>query len=310
MKLNATKAAAALLAVAMMVGCGSSAASTSQSASSEAASSEAASSETASSEDAVSSATAQTYKGFASAPGFAAHGDVAFANAEVDAEGNLVALEINEYYGIRSVGRIVNNLEKAKDAELQKVNEIDDQDKVYSEDGKYVSYKYLMIDGRYFECEDSGANLYKEIGEGASIDDLQTYLQENTDWWCEAMASAAETGATLKVAAEGEEVLAEIDGVKLAKMDELHSFYGGLTKREGYTVNFNKNSGKTTDWADSADVLTQYILDNGFTDELIADVNADTTDKYLDLVSGATFGYPSLYVNVAQAAVENALASK
>jgi hypothetical protein len=168
MKLNATKAAAALLAVAMMVGCGS-AASTSQTAASEAASSEAASSEAASSEDAVSSATAQTYKGFASAPGFAAHGDVAFANAEVDAEGNLVALEINEYYGIRSVGRIVNNLEKAKDDELQKVNAID---------------------------------------------------------------------------------------------------------------------------------------------ELIADVNADTTDKYLDLVSGATFGYPSLYVNVAQAAVENALASK
>lgn len=302
MKMKAWKAAAALLAVAMMVGCGSSA-STSQS---EVASSEAASSEAASSV----AETAQTYQGFASAPGFAAHGDVAFATAEVDAEGNLVALNINEYYGIRSVGRIVNNLEKANDAELQKVNEIDDQDKVYSEDGKYVSYKYLMIDGRYFECEDSGKNLYKEIGAGASIDDLQTYLQENTDWWCDAMANAAQTGATLKVAAEGETVLAEIDGVKLAKMDELHSFYGGLTKRDGYTVNFNKNSGKTTDWADSADILTQYILDNGFTDELVADANAETTDKFLDLVSGATFGYPSLYVNVAQDAVNNALASK
>jgi hypothetical protein len=75
-------------------------------------------------------------------------------------------------------------------------------------------------------------------------------------------------------------------------------------------VNFNKNSGKTTDWADSADILTQYILDNGFTDELVADANAETTDKFLDLVSGATFGYPSLYVNVAQDAVNNALASK
>lgn len=127
-----------------------------------------------------------------SAPGFESHGDVAFATAEVDSNGDLVALDINEYYGIRSIGRIVNNLSKANEEELAKVDAIAEENKVYSEDGKYANYKYVMIDNRYFECVDPGKSLYKEIGEGASIEDLQAYLLENTDWWCEAMASAAE----------------------------------------------------------------------------------------------------------------------
>lgn len=302
-KNKAVQAAALLLALMMISGCSSSGAPSKETTAAPTAeqTTEAAPAETTDN---------KTYTGFASAPGFAAHGDVTFANVEVDAEGNLLKLDIDAYYGIRSIGRIINNIEKANDEELAKVDAVADCDKVYSEDGKYAAYKYVMIDNRYFECVDAGANLYKEIGEGASIEDLQAYLLENTDWWCEAMANASQTGATLKVAADGEEVVAEIDGVKLAKMDELHSFYGGLNKRSGYTKNFNKASGKTSDWADSMDVLTQYIMENGFTDELINAVNADTTAEYLDVVSGATFGYPSLYVNVAQAAIENALASK
>ena len=60
-------------------------------------------------------------EGFASTPGFAAHGDVAFASATVDADGKLVALDINEHYGIRSVGRIINNITKASEEELAKL---------------------------------------------------------------------------------------------------------------------------------------------------------------------------------------------
>lgn len=98
-------------------------------------------------------------EGFASTPGFAAHGDVAFASATVDADGKLVALDINEYYGIRSVGRIINNVTKASEEELAKLDAIPEADKVLSEDGKYAAWKYLKIDNRLFECRDAGKNL-------------------------------------------------------------------------------------------------------------------------------------------------------
>lgn len=197
--------------------------------------------------------------GFYSAPGFSSHGDVVFANATVDASGKLVALSINEYYGIRSVGRIVNNVTKSSEAELAFLATLPEQDVVYSEDGKYVAWKYLMVDGRVFECKDAGKNLYAEMGDNAQIPDLQAYLLENTDWWCNAMATAADTGLTLKVAAEGEEVVAEVGGVKLAAYGPLTSFYGALTKMEGYTKNFAP-AGTTTAWAESTVILQDYIL--------------------------------------------------
>lgn len=249
-----------------------------------------------------------TYKGFAVGKGFEAHKDVVCATAEVDAEGKLINLDINEYLGIRSIGRIINNITKANDEELAKVNAIADEDKVLSEDGKYADYKYVMIDGRYFECQDAGENLYVEIGEGASITNLLDYMWENPEWWYNAMQNSS-NGAILKVAADGEEVVAEINGVKLAKMSDLLTYYGGLTKREGYTKNFAA-AGTTTAWAESVDVLTDYIMnDGGVSDKLYEAANSEKTDEFLDTVSGATFGYPAMYVNAAKEAIENAKSS-
>ena len=249
-------------------------------------------------------------EGFASTPGFAAHGDVAFASATVDADGKLVALDINEYYGIRSVGRIINNITKASEEELAKLDAIPEADKVLSEDGKYAAWKYLKIDNRLFECRDAGKNLYVEIGENAEITYLQAYLLENTDWWCNAMATAAETGAVLKTAAEGDSVACEVNGVKLAVYGPLTSFYGVLTKMEGYSKNFSP-AGTTTAWAESIQLLDSYILaQGGVSEKMLASAQAEDKKAFLDAVSGATFGSPEIYVNVASLAIENAKSGK
>ena len=259
---------------------------------------------------ATCSALAEGVTGFASAPGFSAHGDVAFASATLDAEDKLVALDINEYYGIRSVGRIINNITKASDEELAKLDAIPEADKVLSEDGKYAAWKYLKIDNRLFECRDAGKNLYVEIGENAEITDLQAYLLENTDWWCNAMATAAETGAVLKTAAEGDTVACEVNGVKLAVYGPLTSFYGALTKMEGYSKNFSP-AGTTTAWAESVQLLDSYILaQGGVSEEMLASAQAEDKKAFLDAVSGATFGSPEIYVNVAKLAIENAKSGK
>lgn len=291
---NVKTAAAALLAAALLAGCG---------AKNPAASS--APAQDASSASAQDASSAVVLTGFASAPGFPSHGDIVYASVTVDGNGKPLTIDLDEYYGIRSIGRVINNLEKATDADNEKLASIPEEDLVYGESGKYVGYKYLMIDNRIFECVDPDNNLYKEIGDGASIEDLQAYANENTDWWCDAMEHAAETGAVLKVAGEGDDVVAEADGVKLAKMSDLSSFYGCLKKSEGYTANFSA-AGTTDAWKNSRDTLVDYMLTNGVTDELVEAANSEDTKAYLDLVSGATFGYPSIYVNIVEQAIANA----
>lgn len=293
MKITFSKAVASLAAVAILAGCGSNAA--------------AATPAGTAASPAASEAAQGLRTGFATGNGFSAHGDVAFAEAEVDQDNNLVSLNMDEYFGIRSVGRILNNLEKASDEEKAMVAALPQEDVVYSDDGKYVAWKYLEIDGRFFECLDAGKNTWKEIGDGASIDDLSAYIPENTDWWVAAMQSAPENGATLRVAQDGDEVFAEIDGVKLAKQDELKSFYGTLLKSEGYTKNFNPASGQTDDWANSMKALCQYIVDNnGISADLEKAANADDKSGFVDMVSGATFGEPQDYIAVAKAAIADA----
>ena len=90
----------------------------------------------------------------------------------------------------------------------------------------------------------------------------------------------------------------------------LTSFYGALTKMEGYSKNFSP-AGTTTAWAESIQLLDSYILaQGGVSEELLASAQAEDKKAFLDAVSGATFGSPEIYVNVARLAIENAKSGK